>query len=107
MFDNDLKQKIINSIQSQQMLEIRYRKVNGEWDEKTIAPYDLYPKRDKNGHERDCLWGCSEKYGQIEKGFSTYLENIDQMIVLDKHFSGREVERILDPKNQPYISRNW
>lgn len=102
------EQKIIQAIQEQNMLSVRYRKVGGEYDEKVVAPYDVYPKKNKNGYTRDCLLGCSEKFGQLRKGFLVYLDNIDSVSILSKSFLGMEVKRLLDnPRNNPNISRNW
>ena len=107
MSKDDFKEKIIHAIQNQLMLEIRYRKVSREWDKRIIAPYDLFPKRDKNEFEKYFLQGCSEKCGELS-GFSTYLENIEVVDILDKNFSGEEVKKVLSyPNKQPYISRNW
>lgn len=104
----DTENMIIRAIQSLQMVNIRYRKVSGDFDEKTVAPYDVYPKKDKDGYIRDCLLGCSEKYGGLEKGFLVYLDSVDSVSILNKRFSGEEVKRLLDyPKNNPSVSRDW
>lgn len=108
MFGNNFEQEIIEAIQKRLMLEIQYRKVSGEFDEKVIAPYDLYPDEDKEGYQQERLLGCSEESGRLTSGFSTYLENIEQLTVLDRRFLGEDVKEILNfPDKQPYIERNW
>lgn len=105
---HSFEQKIIQAIQKQNMLRVRYRKESGEYDEKVVAPYDVYPKKDRNGYTRECLLGCSEKLGQLRKGFLVYLDNIDSIFVLSQSFSGMEVKKLLDnPRNTPNNPRNW
>lgn len=108
MLEDDFKKKIIHAIQNQIFLNIKYRNANGVKDEKNIAPYDLFTKKGKNGIIRDFLLGCSVKYLHDMDGFSKYLEDIENITILNSHFSGAEVNRLLKyPKKSPTIKRNW
>ncbi|MBI5126747.1 MAG: hypothetical protein HZA80_03225 [Candidatus Taylorbacteria bacterium] len=104
------KQIIISAIQSQQMIRINFQKeTTGEFVTRDIAPYDIFPKKKKNHyHEEDFLLGYADIH--VPHGahvVSTYLSNISSVEVLKESFDGREITRLVNPKEPPVIPRNW
>jgi len=104
------RQKIIEAIQNQKMIIVHYRKENGgEFDNREIAPFDLFPKEDKEGNMREKIWGYF--YGDFNKragDFSTYLDNINNIEILKEDFNGSEVRRLLNWIGKSMtIQRNW
>ena len=107
--NGEIKKDIVKAIQNQNLIKIYFHKEDSyQREERNIAPYDIYPQKDKSGRERDYLIGYSEENFDIpDRPFSQYLDNMEGATILDKKFDGQELKRLLNPKNRPYISRNW
>jgi hypothetical protein len=102
-------QRIIDAIKNQRMLEIIFNKErDGNISVKNIAPYDVYPKNDKNCLTRDVLLGYAESNHQKEAHvIMVYIDNIRKITELSKPFDGNRIRILIEPKNPPYISRHW
>ena len=109
MIMENIKGKIIEAIQNQSLVKIYFHKEDShQREERNIAPYDIYPQKDKGGRERDYLLGYSEENFNIpDRPFSQYLNNIESSTILDKKFDGQGLKRLLNPKNPPNIPRSW
>lgn len=104
------KSTLIEAIQNQQMLRIRWKKeTTGQYSECDIAPYDVFPKSKKDSYiERDILLGVErERFGYKDHVASIYLDTIYSAEILNEHFDGNEIKRIINPKDGPVILRNW
>src|SRR3989344_2487394 len=102
-------QKIIDAIKSQGMLEIIFNKESdGSISVKNVAPYDVYPKSDKNGLTRDVLLGYAESDRQKEAHtIIIYLDNINKVTELNRFFDGNRIRFLIKAKKPPYIPRSW
>ncbi|MFA5157734.1 MAG: hypothetical protein WC451_00890 [Patescibacteria group bacterium] len=104
------RDEIISAIQNQQMLRVSFRKeTDGDWVTRTVAPYDIY-KQTKSGEyfEQDILLGYAK--GDVlhrSHVVSIYLNNIQSIESVGEHFDGDEIRRLIKPKHQPNIDRNW
>lgn len=104
------KSNIIEAIQNKQMLRIKWKKeTTGQYSECDISPYDVFPKSKKDSYrERDILLGVEyEKFGYKDHVANIYLDTIHNVEVLNQCFDGNEVKRIINPKLNPVIPRNW
>lgn len=104
------KQTIISAIQSQQMIRVNFKKeTTGEFVTRDIAPYDVFPQKKKDGFfEEDYLLGLTDPHSpHKEHPACVYLSNISNVDILNEFFDGDEIKRILNPKKQPNIPRNW
>lgn len=104
------KDEIISAIQNQRILRISFRKeTDGDWVTRIVAPYDVY-KQTKSGEyfEQDILLGYA-KGDALHRSHvvSIYLENIHSIETTDEKFDGDEIRRLIKPKHQPSIERNW
>ncbi len=104
------KQKIIEAIQSQQMLKISFRREKDDnWVSRNVASYDVYPRENKqSGFMEDILLGYAERDFEHEAhAVSIYLNNVQSVTKLGQTFNGSEIRRLLKVKKPPYVSRNW
>lgn len=105
----DIENTLISAIKNQQIVEIQFRKeTDQDWVEREVAPYDVFDRRDKDGHYRRALLGyCWEHKNYKEAPILVYLDTIDDVRLLNKKFNGPEVRRLINPKEPPNILRNW
>lgn len=104
------KQKIIDAIHNQQILRISFRREgDGDWVTRNVAPYDVYPRQNKqSGFMEDILFGYAKRDFEHEAHVvSIYLNNMQTVSELAELFDGSEIRRLLGVKKAPYISRNW
>ncbi len=106
----DSEDILISAIQNQQMVEIQFRKETGqgEWVVREVAPYDVYDKTDKRGHIRRIMLGyCWEHKDYKAAPIYVYLDTINRIELLNGKFDGLEIEKLINPKQSPNISRTW
>ncbi len=104
------KSDIIKAIENQLMIRIHWKKeTTGQYSECDIAPYDIFPKTKKDSYrERDILLGVEhEKFGYKDHVANIYLDTIQSVNILNQNFDGNEIRRIINPKFNPVIQRNW
>lgn len=104
------KEIIVQAIHNQNMLRISLRKeTDDSFVERDIAPYDVFPKEDlKSRFQRDMLLGWDEGGFNHRSHVTTiYLDNIQNISVLSENFDGDMIQRLINPKQVPNISRNW
>ena len=91
------------------MVQIDFvKETDGDWVRREVAPYDVFNKSDKNGYNREVLLGYCWKHKDYKSGpMYVYLDTISNLILLNKNFNGKEVIRLISPRNYPNISRNW
>ncbi len=104
------KDSITQAIQSQQLVKISWQKeTTGEYETAIFAPYDVYPFTKKGAwSSRDVMLGVEyENLSYQNHPAQIYLDTIQSVEILDETFNAWEVKRILNPKRQPNIQRNW
>jgi hypothetical protein len=105
-----MKDKIIQAIQSQNMIRVSFQKeTTGEYVTRDVIPYDIYPRKKKDSwYEEDYILGYTDIHlSHNPHPFATYLSNIRSVETLSEKFDGRAITQILKPKEPPVVLRNW
>jgi predicted DNA-binding transcriptional regulator YafY len=104
------KQKIIEAIQNQKWLRITFRRErDDQYVTRIVAPYDIFPQESEKYHkERYRLIGYTKAHEDYRPGvISLYLDNIIKVSETEEHFDGPKIRRLINPKEPPYIPRDW
>jgi len=105
-----IKEKIIKAIQGRNKVEISFKKETTEqWAIRKISPYDIYPRDDRESSKpRDYVIGYIDAdIGREAHVFSTYLDNVYAVDILNEKFSGQDIKRLVGAKGEPNVARDW
>lgn len=104
------KQVLIDAIQSENIVEVSFRKeTTGAYVTRKVLPYDIFSQENKKAQSTDeVLLGYTEAgFDHSAHVIKIYLKDINNVTVLSEKFDGSSLQRLINPKDPPNISRNW
>jgi hypothetical protein len=103
------KEQIIDAIQNQKWLRITFRRIqDGSYVTRIVAPYDIFTQKSGEHKGEDKLLGYTKAHEDYQPGvISLYLKNILSIAETGEYFDGPTIRRLISPKEQAHIPRNW